>query len=108
MTKSTKYRRSDVARLVMSRIRARPRANKRADFSIEKLRHILEAFGQKSVWSGSEDDLTVVRIDRTQPLSADNVMVVQVRETNRKLPADVLAKARRILFGKSDSEDAAR
>jgi len=57
---------------------------------------VLEAFGHKSVWSEGTDDLTIVRIDRAKPLDVGNAMVLQVREANRQVPANIIAKAKEI------------
>ena len=93
----TDYRRSDTARLIMSRVHARPRAQKCPRFNVEAVKTVLDAFGHKSVWSGGGDDLTIVRIDKSRPLSVGNAMVLQVRETNRSVPASVVDKAKEIV-----------
>jgi hypothetical protein len=95
MTKAT-YRRSDVARLIMSRVHVRPRADRCAGFNLSCVHAVLEAFGHKSVWSEGTDDLTIVRIDRARPLDVGNAMVLQVREANRQVPASIIAKAKEI------------
>jgi hypothetical protein len=90
------YRRSDVARLIMSRVHVRPRTERCAGFNLTCVHAVLEAFGHKSVWSEGTDDLTIVRINRSKPLGVGNAMVLQVREANRQVPASILAKARGI------------
>jgi hypothetical protein len=84
------YRRSDVARLIMSRVHVRPRTERCARFNLTCVHAVLDAFGHKSVWSEGTDDLTIVRIN------VGNAMVLQVREANRQVPASILAKARGI------------
>jgi len=93
------YRRSNVARLIMSRVHVRPRADRCARFDLAAVQAVLEAFGCKSVWSEAADDLTIVRIDRAKPLGVGNAMVVQVREANRHVPPIILARAKRIAGG---------
>ena len=95
MTKAT-YRRSDVARLIMSRVHVRPRTVRCAGFNLTCVHAVLVAFGYKSVWSEGTDDLTIVRIDRAKPLDVGNAMVLQVREANRQVPASIIAKAKEI------------
>lgn len=80
----------------MSRIHVRPKKQRSSDFNLHAVRAVLDAFGHASVWSGATSDLTVVRIDRTKPLSLANAMVLQVREASRKVPADVIDNARKI------------
>jgi hypothetical protein len=96
--RSTKaaYRRSNVARLIMSRVHVRPRTDRCPWFDLAAVQAVLEAFGCKSVWSGATDDLTIVRIDRSKPLGVGNAMVVQVREANRHVPPTILARAKRL------------
>lgn len=87
------YRQSDIARLIMSRVFTRSKSKRSPSFNLAAARTVLDVFGFKSVWSGAGDDLTIVRIDRTRPLSPTNAMVLQVRETNRRVPNDVLESA---------------
>ena len=91
------YRRSDIARLIMSRVHVRPRAERSPRFNLVAAKSVLSAFGRKSVWSGADDDLTIVRIDRTKPLDIDNAMVLQVREANRHVPLPVVEHAKMIV-----------
>ena len=95
MTKAA-YRRSDVARLIMSRVHVRPRTHRCAGFDLTCVHAVLEAFGHKSVWSEETSDHTIVRIDRAKPLDVGNAMVLQVREANRHVPANIIAKAKEI------------
>ena len=95
MTKAS-YRRSDVARLIMSRVHVRPRTDRCAGFNLTCVHAVLVAFGHKSVWSEGTDDLTIVRIYRAKPLDVGNAMVLQVREANRQVPASIIAKAKEI------------
>jgi len=88
-----RYRQSNAARLIMSRIHTRPRATKSPGFNLLAVQAVLCTFRHRSVWSDSTDDLTITRIDRSKPLSLTNAMVLQVREVNRKAPSAVLAKA---------------
>lgn len=90
------YRHSDVARLIMSRVHARPRVDRSPAFNLSCVRAVLNAFGHKSVWSEGTDDLTIVRIDRDRPLDVGNAMVLQVREANCHVPDDIIIKAKEI------------
>lgn len=94
--KST-YRESDSARRIMSRVHARPRAQRSRAFDIRACRKVLARFGYRSVWNGEEGDLTVVRIDRTEVLDLANAMVLQVREANCKVPEDVIERAKKVV-----------
>lgn len=90
------YRHSDVARLIMSRVHARPRAQRSVAFNLSCARAVLDAFGHKSVWSEGTDDLTIVRIDSSRPLDVGNAMVLQVREANKQVPEEIIVKAKEI------------
>ena len=76
-------------------------------FGLATVRAVLAAFGERSVWSGVDSDLTVVRIDRTQPLSTTNAMVLSVREAVHKVPREVLVRAKECLdvYRLKDVED---
>jgi hypothetical protein len=89
------YRRRSAAHTCMARIHVRPRTKRCPRFNLAAARAVLEAFGQKSVWSGG-CDVTIVAINRALPLSVENSMVISTREANCKIPADVIAKAQRI------------
>lgn len=102
--RKNRYRRSDIARLVMSRVYTRRKSKRSPSFTIAAARAVLKSFGHASVWSGSADDLTIVRIDRTRPLSPTNAMVLQVRETNRTVPGDVLARAAATIAGRKPQQ----
>ena len=91
------YRRSNVARLIMSRVHVRPRADRCPRFDLAAVQAVLEAFGRRSVWSEAADDLTIVRIDRAKPLRVGNAMVLQVREANRHVPLPVVEHAKMIV-----------
>ena len=94
-----KYRRSELARLIMSRVHVRPKSKRCTRFGLEAVRAVLAAFGHRSVWSGGTDDLTVVRIDRAHPLDIDNAMVLQVREAGRSVPRAVILRAKSLGVG---------
>ena len=99
MTTKADYRRSDTARLIMSRVHVRPRTQRCPRFNLEAVKVVLEAYGHMSVWSGGCDDLTIVRIYKSKPLSVGNAMVLQVREANRSVPVSVVARAKEIVGG---------
>ena len=90
----------------MSRIHVRPAAMRCPRFGLATVRAVLAAFGERSVWSGVDSDLTVVRIDRTQPLSTTNAMLLSVREAVHKVPREVLVRAKECLelYGLKDVE----
>ena len=95
-TEIMKYRHSNMARLIMSRVHVRPRTHRCSRFNLAAVQVVLDAFESKSVWSGSDDDLTIVRIDKSKPLSVGNAMVLQVREANKHIPVEVLVSAKQI------------
>lgn len=90
------YRHSDVARLIMSRVHARPRAERSSAFNLSCARAVLEAFDHRSIWNNATEDLTIVRISHEKPLDIGNAMVLQVREANRRVPDAIIAKATKI------------
>lgn len=85
------YRGTTMLRAIMSRIHSRGDGG---SFRIADGKAVLKMYGHKSVWGGSPDDLTIVRIDRAAPLTVHNAMVVTVRQANRAFPESVLQDAR--------------
>lgn len=77
----------------MSRVHVRPRSSRSQHFDIAAVQSVLDAFGHKSVWSGTSENLTIVRIDKGRPLSRSNAMVVEIREATQHVPSDVAEKA---------------
>lgn len=74
----------------MARVHSRGQGGQ---FRIADARAVLDAFGHRSVWCGSGSDLTVVRRDKSLPLTRSNAMVVTVRQANLTTPTDVITRA---------------
>ena len=63
------------------------------------IRRVLDAYGRASHLSAQVENLTVVRLDKTMPLSPQNALVVTVGEARRRkaVTGDELAQARKVL-----------
>lgn len=95
MPSSKEYRERDIVPRIMSRIHARKNRDK--SFNIAQVRRLIAAFDGKSIVSDRGDEITIIPIDRSQPISMTNAMVVHFTEANKSIPDDAKIKARAII-----------
>lgn len=65
-------------------------------FTILDARETLDRFDHKSIWGGETQHLTITRIDKTQPMTMDNAMVLTVPEAFRHTPPAALDRAKEV------------
>ena len=90
-----------LAKKIMTRLYVRERDRM---FTIADARKTLNRFKHRSVWSGHGRYLTIVKINRTRPMSPTNAMVLEIPEAYRAIPKAVLEKAREIAAAAAPEE----